>query len=332
MKSLAVLLGLALSLSACVKVTDKEDENNGAQAGSALYEVRPLAEPSKYQVALQMHPETQVVQRSVENTNSEATVLPMNMQDGILTDTQPESGKTYIYEQGVVRDGHFEVLRRDKIRIPKDEIIQSEIVLTKDEVWKFDGRLYLEANGIITTNGFALAIETQRLVGKMGLIRTFPAGSQAAIGQKGQSGGAIRIIMRTGEGTLKVEMRGQRGGDGIPGADYTSAPPTGINIGGPGGMGFSRLIAGEGGGTGGNGLPGGDSGSFQIQSFEAHSLMILPLIECGSGGGGGRGGKGSPAVPHMGLDNGPEGLQGGSGPAGQCQASYIQDLNGQRAL
>jgi hypothetical protein len=344
---LCLLLLLNLSLGACVKVSDDPTDNQPAAtaAGGSQVEVEKtleaphpevmaLAEPFKYQVHLPMAPDAQIVQRSIESSDVAPVLLPMNLQNGVFTDLQPESDRNYVYEMGVVRNGSLEILQTYKVRVPKDGLIDSERPsLAKDETWNYDGRLFLTPKAVITTAGHNLTIETQQLIVDQAKIRNFLETDQAAVGQPGHVGGLIRITTRTGKGLLRVEMRGQRGGDGHEGPAFEQTAAPGMSMpGGFGGGGFITLLPGIQGKPGENGFAGGSSGTFYITILEAHQMTILPLIEAGKGGAGGLGGPGSPAYPGWNMDAGARGETGKDGPAGAVERSYIEDLKGQRAL
>lgn len=340
MKMIYICLAM-LALSACVKVSNDDLNEDGGSSSPAEVtrtlepQVIALADANRYQVQFPMHDEAQSVQRSIKNSDAEPVSLPMNLKDGVFIDAQPEANHDYVYEQGVVRNGNFEVLQTYQIHIPKDELISSEVVLSENTNWKNDGRFFMTPQGVITTNGYLLTIQTSQLIINQGKIRTFPEGTQAAVGQEGRSGGAIRITSQTGKGQLIVEMRGQRGGNGAAGPDYVSTNygiGIGIAIGGPIGGGFIAASPGEKGKPGGNGFRGGNSGTFAIEFSHEHQLVVLPTVQAGLGGTGGPGGSGSPAVPNMNLEAGARGDSGREGAVGDREGSYINDLKGQRAL
>jgi len=348
-------LCLLLVLGACVKISDKNAEEaasspvampspkaqevpqdsplSQAQQPSARPQVLAMPEAHKYQVWLPMPSEAQIVQRSIKSIEGQPVPLPMKVSDGVFRDENPESGKVYIYDVGVVHEGDFETLATYEVRIPEDRVFDAEYVLTKNEPIRVDGRLFLTRNGVITTNGFSLLIEAHHLISTQGLIRTFPEGYQAGPGQTARAGGQIQLSVRTASGELKIEMRGERGAVGAKGSDLPQNAPNGGSPGAPGGCGgcgFYLRRQGNPGGAGGSGFPGGNSGTFEVEIFEAHQLTLVSEIKAGAGGAGGVGGLGEPDTSF--VIQGPLGPTGASGADGSREFSYFKDLKGRRTL
>ena len=348
-----LIISLMWGLSACVKVSDADSDQPAAKSDSSgadrsqsadtkvpvatneptnsdpaslpLAQVQALTEPGHYKVLLPVLSNAQIVHRSMVSAPDSSKLLPISKAGETLTDEQVEADHEYVYEQGIVQDGQFNVLHSQKVRIPKDLEISSEMIVTHDDQWKIDGRIFLYESGSITTNGYTLIINAGQLLANSGTIRSFVHGSKAVIGQAGKSGGNVRIFAKTATGQLKVEMRGQNGGDGAKGADckdWSKCPEPPIEYKTNGLAGF----------PGGDGLPGGNSGSFQIKLTEAHQLLVLVTAEYGLGGAGGIGGAGTPKAPDLNMQEGPAGKNGVNGPAGVMERSYIEDLNGQRLL
>jgi hypothetical protein len=348
-----LIISLMCGLSACVKVSDAQPEQPAAKVESSgqgspqpvatntpvtpseptkadpaslpLAQVQALSEPGHYKVLLPVLPEAQIVHRSMVSVTDSSKLLTISKPGETLLDDQVESDHEYLYEQGVIQDGQFTVLQAQKVRIPKDMEIGSELILAKDETWDIDGRVFFYESGYITTNGFTFILKAGQLLGNSGTIRSFGRGSKAGIGQAGRSGGNIRIFAKTASGQLKVEMRGQNGGDGAKGADckdWSKCPQAPIEYKTNGLAGF----------PGGDGMSGGNSGTFQIKLTEAHQLLVLVTAEYGLGGAGGIGGAGTAKAPDLNMQEGPPGKNGANGPSGVMERSYIEDLNGQRLL
>lgn len=308
MKPLIIMSVLGLGLSACLKVKDRpkdEAEVTAVQKQGFISQVQELPQINHYKVLFAFPKGAQTVQRRIKDVDNSAVTIPMKIQDGILTDDQVDAGKTYIYEAGNTQNGQFEVIESFTFDIPQDRLIGKDEVLDQDQNWTSYRRIFFEEGSTLTTNGHNLSIQADQIIApdalnsRPGTIRTFPTQSQAAMAQNGLSGGLIQISLRTGSGTVSIELRGQKGGAGVAGqGDITFDIFKDGNSGRGGPIGLHMqcpeclLKANSHDGDDGN--AGGSSGRAEITILEKHNLHFPHLIARGEGGEGGQGGRISP--------------------------------------
>lgn len=171
-------------------------------------------------------------------------------------------------------------------------------------IYHYD-RLVLSRGAVFVTNGANVRLEIGELFADHATIQTFADGATAATGKGGRNGGSLQIVVGSASGDLTIEMRGENGGQGSPGA-----PPDSGMRGQDGTDGRSCMFVDslnpprlnpENGGKGGTGLPGnsggtgqngGDSGNlnFLVQNDLGLSLQVNRIP--GQGGMGGVGGAG----------------------------------------
>jgi hypothetical protein len=325
-----------LFLSACLKITDiPEDAPQIPQA-----EVVGLADPNHYMVRLPFPDGAQVAQRyekANEGANERALVsLPLKLAEGTFMDDQVLAGHHYVYQLGHAKDGNFELIHSFEVQIPTDLSIQEELTLQKDEMWTQYGRIFIGPQGILTTNGHQLFIQTNQLISNQGQIRTLVSGENTAVSSNGLSGGHIQIFLRSGSGALKIFLRGQNGGAGQAGATLPPDPPIQPIIIPIGSGGLSNMSTGgarftlktKPGGNAGNGGRGGNSGRLQISISENHDLVLHPTVIEGQGGSAGIGGAPQP-IGGWTDELGEKGADGRAGENGVREALCLRDLKGQ---
>lgn len=206
----------------------------------------------------------------------------------------------------------------------------------KDYEFHFSELRFAE-QGILYTMGNNVRIHVDNLIAeKKGLIATFPQGMQAKTMQNGRAGGHLFLNLGNAKGALKIEMRGENGGPGLPGEkpDASLRGPVGAS-----GTGIcdEHIYNSEGfgkkGGKGLKGYPGkaggrgGNTGSLEllVKNSEGFSHQIEKIR--GTGGAGGEGGLGGPGGAQgkfapgcfkmaVGPMTGPEGDRGDIGPTG----------------
>lgn len=169
--------------------------------------------------------------------------------------------------------------------------------------------IQISENGVLYTLGQNVHLVADTLNSEEGgVITTFKEKQKASQGHAGRSGGQLVLEIQQAQGSLRVEMRGESGGQGLPGED----PDDALNgaDGAPGadlGVTVVGNVCSVRGNDGGDGQPGkagypghpgfvgGDSGELQleIQDMGDFSYDIVKIPgEGGLGGPGGRGGDG----------------------------------------
>lgn len=202
-------------------------------------------------------------------------------------------GPTYLY------DGRF--LSQKQLEY---EIHQSRGVLsreTQDLEFHFNEMTFAEG-AVLYTMGNRVRLHVDEMHIVRARIQTFPDNRTAPLGQKGLSGGHLYLHIGKGEGHLVLQMNGENGSEGFPGAepDDTLKGKKGesgkkglcsgpgvvpITIGKPGDKGQRGHI-------GGPGFAGGNSGTLELSIEQEKGFTFELLRSPGKGGDGGRGGRG----------------------------------------
>ncbi len=264
----------ALLLTACVKITDEnqpadiqppvskpmdtQPPADPAPESPAVYFVNPLDEPNRYEVRLLASDSVTMVER-ISLTDQSRILLPLSFQDGYFIDSRASSGQDYLYRVGRTEKTQYYLEREISVKTPRDLVIQSEVVLIKDEAWTGSSRLFLLAGGFVTTNGYQLSIQTKKLFAMGGVIRTFDSPEGSAFGGR-KDGGSIDIQADEATGSFRIELLGKNGKSG--------------------------WLA-EGAMDGTNGEHGGNTGSAILKIKNLSDLEIRPLRMPGAGGRGG---------------------------------------------
>lgn len=326
MKAIIYIL-FAIQASACLKITDKIKDKepqqvSGPNAAQSFSVVQELEHPNAYRVRLPFPPEATVVQRLEKSGEGGPKAIPLIVKDGVLTDDQAKAGAQYVYSFGTVQDGAFKELEAHEVEVPLDLVVDREILLEQDETWNSYRRIFFQKGGVITTQGHRFILNADQMVSDEGVIRTFPMGAKAVQGV-GRSGGSIEVNLRAAKGILKVELRGEQGGDGERGGPFLRPPQEPRVVRGP--LDFIEKVIyppGRQGERGQDGFAGGDSGAFDIRVEDEMKLLIHPRFEVGAGGEGGEGGPGEHMV-HTTQSPGSPGEKGGVGEEGVKQTLCI---------
>lgn len=226
--------------------------------------------------------------------------------------------------------------------IPFNELVVEESYhlplqrnLLHQQVLQYD-RLFLKRGARFITNGANIRLEIKELISEDALITTFEPDVVAKARTAGRHGGHLEIHIGKATGKLKIELRGEKGGEGAPGKspDITLKGPPGNEgpsfsfLTGGGGLAGSPGGRGAPGFPGENGFSGGNSGSAYIKINDDKDFVLelsrLPGAggspgaggQGGSGGDGGLGGLGINLMRHATGASGPQGPQGPSGAIG----------------
>ena len=336
---------LALSLSACMKIKPKNEaaveSPLATEAAPGKAEASFISEgPNEYQVRFkfQSAPTTLLVEKKVHGLETSTTISVENQS---WIDSKVNPGDEVHYEFKTYDLGQFHAWVSLDLKVPKDLVIdqkldlqekstQDLLMLTAEDLSSTINinsfaRIYFTAGGILNLNGKSMQVEAAEIHSENGLIQTFTPGAKADDGRPGQSGGTVQIKALRAFGNLKIEMRGQNGGDGL------AAKPADLALkGAPGAAGEPgeinnertldewgqyrvgcKKVPGRGlqghkgfqGYPGGHGQKGGDTGSATLDFSDSKdfAVLILPIVGQGGqgaiGGNGGGGGDGGPAGP-----------------------------------
>ena len=296
MKQLLPVLFLFLN-SACVKITDKESDHQGAQVlKTENVSIKYSEKPNSYQVHLPLPEGVELIQRIEIGTGSRIS-LPWVVQKGHLIDTQPEHGKIYAYDMGVVEDGIFRLIQNYEIEIPQDLVINGHVHLTAATNWSQYRRLFFMKDAQIWIHQFDLKIQAQEIISEGVLIKSFPENTK-----QGRSAGTVSMTAETGSGIINLYLTGEDGADGLNGAISSCNSQNPID-------------AHE---NGKDGQQGGGSGQVFVTITAHHDLKISMDTKPGQGGIAGTG-----SLRCMGSKITQDGKPG---PSGQWFNSCIYDF------
>lgn len=203
---------------------------------------------------------------------------------------------------------------------PKDYSISGNVELKEDtDIEAY--RVFLVNEPKIQTNGKILRVKATKIYSDNAQITSFPQGSKAPLQSDGASGGLVHFSAKQAMGHVRINLRGQHGGDGVNGLPWDNRAADGGGgrsgaheclrpplIGGPlkcwctrgpdnggdgasGAKGRSGTAAGRGGSSGKILIEITDPSEFVVEPFQEIGLAGIP----GKGGPGQEGGNGGPA-------------------------------------
>ncbi|WP_374077599.1 hypothetical protein [Bdellovibrio bacteriovorus] len=260
----------------------------------------------------------------VEFKNDGEEEAPQNPQP--MVDVQPMGNLVvdrtlYVFEGKIVSEEDLEFLKFKK----EKEVETESKSKTEDFEFQFDD-LRFEDGGVLYTMGANVRIHAKTLSSANGKIATFPEEKKAETGKNGRDGGHIFLNVGLATGALRIEMRGEAGGDGHSANepdDRLKGPPGVDRKKGGCERGGIVLLPGEGeqGGQGLKGYPGhdgkrgGSTGTLELIVDDSAGFSHLIEKTPGQGGIGSRGGRGG-AGGDGGLSNCRVGKRGPQGPDG----------------
>lgn len=377
-----VVVSVCMALSACLKVEPKDQEHNAAPEtlqnneyaaqANIQYIVRGLHQPQQYEVEF-----TGVRGLFVQKKRKGVTTTDRSVED-VYIDSDVLGGEQITYLFYDEKTGHQHILQSIDVDIPRDLLIEKKVVLTDASLKSLDlrvvgsgssrqiigdqfHRVFFEQDSYLITNGESLQLIADEIHFNHAVIQTFEPGSMAAMGRDGRGGGFLDFRAQKISGNVFVELRGEHGGQGMPGpapdeklkgADgrpgispvsfqYASCSGGQLFCGEcktPGTVGTTGS-RGDQGYPGGMGMRGGASGElrWRADSVEELNWQVQKLPGDGGAGGvgglGGQGGKGgvTPAAMYCASvaaaadgAQGPVGLTGQNGyPGGNQQACVL---------
>lgn len=309
--------------------------------GDAKFSLQELDIPHQYQIMVSWPAEvTKVV---IEDSGKRIFET-----DSVRQYTHPIKGNTKFNFRVFSYDGEKPVLIGEYVGLtPRDYSVEASTELKQDLNIEA-ARVFLANQAKIQTNGFKLAIKADKIYSDNVEIYSFLTGAKAPFETDGASGGSVEIRAMVAVGHLRVNLRGQNGGDGFDGKPWdiraasggggrngahecARANIGGIGIGGPLKCWCTRNP--DNGGAGANGAKGrdgtragrgGNSGSLLVEIQEKTEFVVEPFQTVGLAGNPGRGGAGQlggiggpggdpTSSECSGASSGPEGKQGDKG-------------------
>ncbi len=104
---------------------------------------------------------------------------------------------------------------------PKDFVLSGSIILNKDLVVSAN-RVFLTAGASLQIQNYKLSLKAKKIFSEGAEILTFPRGQKAARETFGRDGGWVEFEAEEAAGHLRIEMRGEHGGDGADGLPHTT--------------------------------------------------------------------------------------------------------------
>lgn len=341
-------------LSACmdIRAVDKDDEEGptSVEASPGWPAAVRAAGWNGYRVSLPADVTSGTVRKSRWQAASKAFSDPVYLPvvpGTTFVDADVKPGEAYAYEWGTMRNGRFEAAGRKRVAVPLDlEIKDGEAPTDETKRLLFETERFgtlIVGETTILTEGRDLRFVADEIRFNGAAFRSFEPGAKAADGKHGRSGGRVLLRAPRISGAVRFELRGEHGGDGLPGR---KPGPELAGLNGIGGTLPSRVGGGWSGGciggsrgtnggqgkrghAGGNGGNGGDSGEVVVQAGDRRELQLETVFDVGNGGiggPGGEGGAGGEGAPVRGTGDffacppGEKGDPGDRGPTGETGA------------
>lgn len=292
MLRLILLLNLLVSSVACITVEDKAKGKDKAPTSAVVASAMKdqyfawTAEPNSYRIEKNVPFGTARVLRLHLQTSVQSL---SEVSGSVLVDSNVIAGHTYRYRY---LNAVGEVLFEEQLTIPKDFVVEGRKVLGSNYSSLEYRRLFFLEDSVLVLQNYRLQLQVREVIVRLGAkMITFDRGTKAAPGQNGRNGGELQLQTNSAVGSLKIEMRGENGGDG-----RKPAPPDRRGHGGYG-INCNRLLAGN------NGEPGGaagHSGKFRILVLNKSPFAVEASVEQVSGGVGAQGSDYVECVPDRG--------------------------------
>lgn len=253
------------------------------------------AQPLEYRVRLLMPEGATYVVR----TAHKGAVAERFWADGAeLVDTKVQSGESYEYS---FYRNPTEPILTTTVHVPKDFAINAVTQLKDLNSSQPVRRLFMGPKAVIQTGSDNYEFRVESLLAEPGAtVQTFPENSVSGVRVAGASGGLGRILIVKAVGEIRIELRGQNGAQGVPGAAHLNRAAAGKSYGATvrnrpdcAGMAVGGAGAnGARGGVGGNGQNGGATGSLEINVQDDSEFKVHAQFMVGRGGNSGPGGPG----------------------------------------
>lgn len=298
------LVSIGFFFVSCIEFKESENEPTLAKkANLASFEIKEREGPNQYEINIRWTDENQHV---IVTYNANQVFNSRSTEKLFIIEVEGGAGVHIVVEELV--SGRKQPLGELSTIIPRDIVIEKNLNLNTN-LNLSGNRVYLVHGTQIQTNGFDLSIKANKIFADDAYLASFPSGSQALPLTPGKSGGSISIQAKDAIGRLNIELRGQKGGDGVDGIPWEKSADNGVagkdsqdavfdgeirsysycvrdaGDGWPGGNGAM-------GRDGSAGEKGGDSGTVLIHIENHSDLEVAHLIEAGEGGSSGAGSPG----------------------------------------
>lgn len=352
---LLLSVGFIFVCTGCLKVKKKDDspqeqstsqapppeakEVNIEQDSSDYFktEIKGTSQAKVYQFKIQLEKNLGLPVRIQRAKGAEVVTTDWDPNQTEWTDDSLFSGEQVRFDLGFIQNGRFQVAKTMMVDVPKDFEFDENLALNQETLNKL--QLPLEEQNTIQWNvlrGYErvffknqaqisfldknLRIETKEIYFHNTILQTFPEGAKAPVGEEGRSGGRLFLKADKIQGEVRIEMRGEDGGDGKPGnppdiklkgndGHHGSPPMYSLSTGPcpemqvclgayeiytcsttipPAG----RAENGLRGYRGGDGKKGGNTGRLEIITNDHQEMKLIFLTEVGRGGDPGVGGQG----------------------------------------
>ncbi len=217
-------------LNACAQFEDEQKQNSQIQTEKKVsakdfseqiqIQVTPLIEPEKYNVSF-VWPKLEAGSR-VRITLNKTVVMIESDQTGFKQDVAHNQSALYFFEILDQKNNLIKTFSKNII-IPRDFVVregQSEF-FEKTELNV--NRFFLNHDIPITTNGNEVTINANELISDDAIIQTYIEKNKAAPSSNGKNGGKITINAKNAVGKLEIFMRGEHGGNGLDGGEYSES-------------------------------------------------------------------------------------------------------------
>lgn len=279
-----LILFTFMGLSACVEVVDNQNQNaESVQAGpnKPHFQEWFVSEPTHRMRAIPAKPNQYLIQISNSavrqinfdsNSNQQMSVLSS---DGQSTSYQINGGTSLSLQtdSGLIQ-----------VQVPQDLVINQLIESTDSNTEikiQTNGRIFLGPAANLISFRKKLILSARELIFDRTILQNYTSTDRADINQEGQSGGDLILNAEKISGQLYVELRGQMGGKGLAGADFS----------GP-----SSLTNHQPGAKGSRGRSGGFSGNLILNTLDLSEAKIEVEFFSAAGGSGGEGGRGQQGI------------------------------------
>lgn len=306
----------------------KEEERLKGQVISAedfSYNVHSGEHPNEYYLSIVY------AQREGVTVHISINEQPLNINSGEPINLRVDGGTQAAVSVNAYNSAGILILRTlKKIEVPKDMVVADTFILKEDLNIQL-GRLYLQDQSILKTNGHLLSIEAETIyAGASSRIVTFESTDLSNTPQT-KSGGSISIRAKEAYGFLTVDLHGLHGRNGRSGYELQTqlgiSWPSRSSLNGadgedakydykpacPGGNESSHPLCGliqitclshptdgqdgapgPAGIDGEDGQPGGDTGNIFLQIEKKKDFGLKISLRPGRGGLGGEGTPGHP--------------------------------------
>lgn len=279
-----LILFIFMGLSACVEVVDNQNQNaesGQVNPGKAHFQEWFVNEPTHRMRAIPAKPNQYLIQvfnTAVRQINFDSNA---NQQMSILS----SDGQSTSYQ---IAGGTNLSLQTDsglvQVQVPQDLVI-NQYIESKDAGAEMkihiSGRIFLGPSANLVSFHKKLILSARELIFDRAILQNYTSTDKADSNQEGKSGGDLILNAEKISGQFYVELRGQIGGKGLTGADF-SGPSALTNL--------------QTGSKGSRGRNGGSSGNLILNTLDYSEAEVEIEFYSAAGGSGGEGGRGQQGI------------------------------------